>query len=90
MMPFPIDDAFIEAAHQRVVEQMPELAAHQPEVRPSPPNVLLIYTVPTPVPGALTMMRITRAVVNKKGKIVKLSTSKGAGPALRVELGAGS
>jgi hypothetical protein len=83
-MPFSVDDAFLNAAHQRVIERAPELAPHTPEVRSMPPNILLIYTVPTPLPGALTLTRITRVVVDAEGQIVKLSTSRGAGRMTRV------
>ncbi len=82
-LPFPVDGAFLKAAHKRAAEAVPELAAYTPEVRAMSPNVLLLYTVPTPLPGALTLTRITRVVVNAEGQIIKLSTSRGVGPLTR-------
>mgnify|MGYP001149559352 CR=1 FL=1 len=76
-MPFPVDEDFLAAAHERVAEAAPEVAALKPQVRSMPPNVLLIYTTSTSLPDAATLTRITRAVIDAQGQIVKLTTSRG-------------
>jgi hypothetical protein len=76
-MPFTVDEDFLAAAHERVAEDAPEIASLSPQVRPMPPNIVLIYTTTTPLHDGLTLTRITRAVIDAEGQIVKLSTSRG-------------
>ena len=77
VLPFPVDDDFLAAAHERVVEKMPDLEPLKPEVRAAPPHVLLLYKDTTSLPDGRSLKRVTRALFDEQGDVVKLSTSRG-------------
>jgi hypothetical protein len=77
-----MDDAVITKVNRSVSKQFPEMRGIRPRVklegedRRGNPRFLLTYSATAELPGGRKMKRVVRAVVDERGKILKLSTSK--------------
>jgi len=71
---------YIDKASQEVYKKYPDLKGVKPKVTPregaNSTDTLLVYTKKVSGPGGKQINRIVRAVVDEKGKVKKVSTSK--------------
>ncbi len=77
-----MDDKQIAKITQKVTNTYPEMRGAKPSLRKrdstgsKPHCYVLTYKGQVSLPGSKTMKRVVRVVVDHKGKIVRMSTSK--------------
>jgi hypothetical protein len=80
-----MDKKIVISINNKVYHRFPELIGKAPKIRSqntraknarSLPTYLLIYSGTVRISGNKTMPRLVRVVVNEKGKILKISTSR--------------
>jgi hypothetical protein len=77
-----MDDEVLKKVSRTVAQQFPELSSVKPRIkrhrddRRGNPQFTLTYSGMAELPGGRKLKRVVRVVVNERGKILKLSTSK--------------
>lgn len=77
-----MDDAVLAKLNKEVSRQFPEMDGVRPRIkshvedRRGNRQFLVIYSGVAQIPGGREMKRVVRVVVNEKGVIKKMSTSK--------------
>lgn len=76
-----MDKHLVEQVSHQVARSFPEMAAVTPTVRRQPADrgaehYLLIYKGKADLPGGRTLQRVVRVVVDERGRILRMSTSR--------------
>ena len=80
-----MDKEIVTSINNKVYRRFPELNGKAPKIQSqntntknarSSPTYLFIYSGTVRISGNKTMPRLVRVVVNEKGKILKISTSR--------------
>jgi hypothetical protein len=80
-----MDKKIVTSINNKVYRRFPELNGNVPKIQSqnarsknarSLPTYLFIYSGTVRISGNKTMPRLVRVVVNEKGKILKISTSR--------------
>ena len=80
-----MDKEIVTSINKKVYRRFPELNGKAPKIRSqnsraknarSLPTYLFVYSGTVRISGNKTMPRLVRVVVNEKGKILKISTSR--------------
>ncbi|NSW51635.1 MAG: hypothetical protein HPY85_03930 [Anaerolineae bacterium] len=72
-----MDAKIRKAVCDKIYEQFPEMAGITPKIQPRPNNqVLMIFETKVTVGTGQMLKRAVRVVVDEKGKVVKVTTSR--------------
>ena len=84
-----MDSKTIQIISNQVYKRFPEVSGKKPRVQPqktngagpkkttAPPTYLLVFRGSGQGPGGKVIPRYVRVVANQKGKIIKITTSRG-------------
>lgn len=72
-----LEKLILEKVNERVYRKFPEVNGKKPSVQTRPGDqFLLLYQGEVDLGSGLKMKRVVRAVVDHKGKIIKITTSR--------------
>ena len=71
-----MDNHSISLINQEVYRRFPELKGSKPKIQKMDGNTLLVYKTQVHLSDQKTINRSVRVVVNERGEIIKLSTSR--------------
>lgn len=71
-----MDNHSISLINQEVYRRFPEFKGRKPNIQKIAGNTLLLYKMQVHLPDQKTLNRSVRVVVDERGEIIKMSTSR--------------
>jgi hypothetical protein len=71
-----MEKALLKSICSQVYQSYPEVDGQSPKIKPQGDNTLLIFSKTTKTADGMPIERSIRVVVNQKGKIAKMTTSR--------------